>query len=811
MNLPTATAVGFAVSGGQPTDARSWISVDFDGHLSPLKRGYFVATEPTEHTFRGIELAAQVREIILNDLRRQHQVPVDIALGRAFARANGFVHGENTTGEHASFDRRLFIGATAVVIDDHAMTIAHVPPGQLVMIEDGLVYAVPELESWLPTYQGHTMSALGAPDPLGYSAQVRPHLAVTELRPGDVFALTNGRCGEMFAQQIATAGSHPGQMSGLFGRDPELVLDVFRNVVIENGLEDASVAVLALPPLPGSLQIQTIADVGRRVRDEWRHSKAFVREWTPSVGGRPAQNPFSSQPMTQGSISGGALKPMIEIPEYSISSGTFEAAAGLPANLSDGLRARPDVARAERQSGIQQRLLKLTERGNPKWITTWRQPSEMHKFGVPGAHGVQIFRGGSSPMGEPRWKTRLPRMPMLSVGLLWIFIVAVLASAVIGAAYLIEQREEAPRDYSAEIASIDQQIVDALAISDPEAKVSSLDEAQELVVEARDNGAPEELLRLREVKISEEKDVLQGVIRVSDVQRIGSLPDDLQENSWQIVQTSVGTFVVGGSLYQFVPETASLVKVLGEGEVIDFAPVESLFGIAADANGIYVTDGRHLFVRDLNGTWMATELKELSTFGAWSSGPIDAFGGSVYLLQQEYLDIYKFASNPENGVATGESWVNEGARGDLDSAIDIAIDGNILVLLDDGTIRTYRLSELIDEQTPEYATDDEPVAILNGASTGYIYVAVSTDKGSAGHVLAYDPVGLTTYRLELPIDLDLGEDRVTGPFEEFKDIAVDETTGTMYVVNGDSIWSMRYTLPVLQHMIDQNATPEAGS
>lgn len=350
MNLPTASAVGFAVSAGHPTDARAWVAVDFDGHLSPNKRGYLVTTEPTVRTLLGFELAAQAREIIIGDLRRQQHVPVDIALGRAFARANGFVYGELTTGTNASFDRRIFVGATAVVIDDHTLTVAHVPPGQMVMIEDGLVYAVPELESWLPTYMGNGASTLGSPDPLGYSAQIRPHLAVTQLRPGDVLALTDSGCGEVFARQIAESGSHSSEMSGLYGHDPELVLDVFRTVVIENELEEATIAVLALPPLPGSLQIQTMADVGRRVRDEWRHTVAFVREWSPSFGRRKSPNPFSSHPYDEGSRSGGALKPMIEIPEYSISSTSPAANSSLPPTLTDGLRVRPDSARAERSA-----------------------------------------------------------------------------------------------------------------------------------------------------------------------------------------------------------------------------------------------------------------------------------------------------------------------------------------------------------------------------------------------------------------------------------------------------------------------------
>jgi hypothetical protein len=46
------------------------------------------------------------------------------------------------------------------------------------------------------------------------------------------------------------------------------------------------------------------------------------------------------------------------------------------------------------------------------------------------------------------------------------------------------------------------------------------------------------------------------------------------------------------------------------------------------------------------------------------------------------------------------------------------------------------------------------------------------------------------------------------PFENVQDIAIDETTGTLYVVNGDGVWSMRFTLPVLE---SPDATPDAAA
>ena len=399
MNLPTASAVGFAVSEGFPTDARDWIAVDFDGHLTSTKRGYLIATEPTTWSVVGRERATQVRDLVMNELRRQHQVEPGIALGRALARANSFVVNELRSGESASFEHRIFIGVTACIIENHTLTVAHVPPGQMVMVEDGLTYAVPELGSWLPDYSGNGQ----APEPLGYSHRVKPHLAVTELRPGDVFIITTSQCGAAVAERVAADGEFPGGMSRMFGRDPDLVLDYFRAVILDSGIETASVAVLALPPVPGSLQIRTMADVGRRLRDQTRHARGAIGLFNPLPGARKDAHPFSSRPHHEPGSSGQPIKPLASMPEYSISSASSERSPELPPEIAGSLTAKPDPVRATRLAKIQRRVLGMAERGTPKWVNTWRQPTEMHRFGVPGAHGVQIFRGNRSLMGDPSW------------------------------------------------------------------------------------------------------------------------------------------------------------------------------------------------------------------------------------------------------------------------------------------------------------------------------------------------------------------------------------------------------------------------
>jgi hypothetical protein len=478
----------------------------------------------------------------------------------------------------------------------------------------------------------------------------------------------------------------------------------------------------------------------------------------------------------------------------------------LPPTISDGLRATTDPNRAERRAGWQRRILGLTERGTPKWGSTWQQPSEAHKFGVPGAHGVQIFRGNRSLMGEPSWKNYLPRLPLISAGLLWILLVGVTILGLVGGAFVLDRLDDPASNYDATFVRIDQQIVTALAITDPEARVSALEQAGAMITAARNAGAPEDELRARELTIAKEQDGLENIVRVSDVKRIGSLPSDLMQSPARIVHTAMGVYIVAGSLYQLYPETGELEQILVDGSVVDSATVRPLFGIGFDSEGLYVTDGLHLFVLTAAEGWIATEMREINQLGPWQPGPTDAFGGNVYVLEPTYRNIYWFETNPENGVADPNEWVSRGDRNSLNSAIDMTIDGNIYVLQDDGRVQTFYLGNMQSEFTPKYLNGGKAISIMNGTNTGYLYVTVS--DGDSGRVLAFDTDGREVYQLELPAGFDSGTDEVMEPFQDVQDIAIDETTGTLYVVNGDGVWSMHFTLPVLEM---PDATPEAGA
>jgi len=73
-------------------------------------------------------------------------------------------------------------------------------------------------------------------------------------------------------------------------------------------------------------------------------------------------------------------------------------------------------------------------------------------------------------------------------------------------------------------------------------------------------------------------------------------------------------------------------------------------------------------------------------------------------------------------------------------------------------------------------------------------------------VIAMDREGGNVRQLALPPGFSTGSARVTSPFDDLQDIAVDETAGTLYLINGDGVWTARYALPPLPA---PEGTPEA--
>lgn len=789
MTLTAATSVAFAVAGGAPADARTWITVDLAGHPTPGRRGYIVATEPVEPSGHGYELAEQARAIILSELRRLRHSPADVALGRSLAAANGTVFEEAHGTVVAGINQRPLIGATAIILEAHTATLAHVPPGQVILVEDGLVYSIPELESWFPHY-ARDPSVTGKAEPLGFASWTEPLMAQTEIQPGDTLIVCTAETGRTFAEEVAGSGLGVRDLTYLHHRDPDLVLDAFRGVVIARDVPRAAVAVIGFPPLPTNEQVRTVADVGRRGRERARHGRAMIRQWKPL--------PVTARrtPATAGGTNGGSD---IE------SNGQADEAASAAATITTAA-----VPPAGRMRQMRARAARVYDWGEPRWRGTWSRPSTVAQFGVPGTHGVSVFRGQTSYMGEESWRHRLPRLPVVGSAWIWPFLLLLIAGTVLGAWYVREGYLTSEIDETAMILAIDEQIVSAGERDDPASVVTALDRAQARLDEARDAGIAVEYLEPRQLAITEQRDAVTDVIRMSDLQRIGTLPAEFNAAAVRGVNTPAGIFFVAGGLYRWEPGddggSRALVPVLEQGRVIDRLTVGSLWGLAFDAKGLYVTDGDHVFMLPVEtGMWRGVPIGKINE-QPWRPGPLAAFDGSVYLLEQDGAQIYRFGIDDADGEAPPVEWLQTGARDNIGASRDLAIDRNIYVLLTSGRVEVMYRGELRTTIDPKYVQPGNAGAFVDGAATGYLYVAVTEDD--TGRVVAFDRNGGAAYQLLLPVGFTTGDARVAEPFDDLQDIVVDEATGTLYIINGDAIWTARYSLPPLETV--DPATPPAA-
>ena len=100
-------------------------------------------------------------------------------------------------------------------------------------------------------------------------------------------------------------------------------------------------------------------------------------------------------------------------------------------------------------------------------------------------------------------------------------------------------------------------------------------------------------------------------------------------------------------------------------------------------------------------------------------------------------------------------------------------------------------------------------ALVGRGSMNYLYQAVSVPDSDEGRIVAFDIKGRNAVQLKLPIGFSTGDAEVAEPFEGLQDVIFDESTGTIYIINEDGIWTARYSLPELPQEAQPTATPVA--
>src|SRR5919107_3431772 len=249
MGRASVTAVGFALAGGSAADTAGVV------HVAPgpdrFGRVLLACVEPIESSPRGMELAAVALRAIRETFAATGGTSAE-ALVAAFAAANAAVMVQNRPLATGRWERRICVGATAVALAGREIVVAQAAPSQAILVQDGQVYAFPDVASWRGDYAPDT--SFVESHPLGSSNEQTPRLYYSEAAPGDLIVLCATSLGRALARDEPAIVDLFG--GALLTRDLEGSADRLERLLTAHDVADAFAIVASISRLPGRSRLR---------------------------------------------------------------------------------------------------------------------------------------------------------------------------------------------------------------------------------------------------------------------------------------------------------------------------------------------------------------------------------------------------------------------------------------------------------------------------------------------------------------------------------------------------------------------------
>jgi hypothetical protein len=755
MGRACVTAVGFALAGGSAADTAGV------AHVAPVPdrfgRVLLACVEPTEHSSRGMELAAVALRAIRETFAATAGTSAE-ALAAAFAAANTAVMVENRPLATGRWERRICVGATVVALAGREIVIAQASPTQAILVQDGQIYAFPDVAAWRGDYTPE--SALPESYPLGFGDEITPRLYYSEAAPGDLVVLCATGLGRVLARdETATVDLYGGV---LLTGDLEGSVDRLERLLTRNDVADAFAIVASISRLPGRRATgYQLAAIGNRL----------------SVGRRrPIRAAESQQPVAH--LSARAQTDTVVAPTASAEI----ASPSLPS-----FDERPPMF-----EGLRDWVIDLAElfSGSRQQRTTAYDARRM-ALAAPGALSVRRYRESSGLPAE--WRANLPRGPGIHVPVRVLAVSLFLFIAVGGTGFALDQQRDRETRAGAALIAVDTALTRAR--ENPGTAMSSVAEAEAAVAVARDAGASGEALAHREQELARARDDVWGILRLGDVVRVGALPAEASEGSVRLALAGETLYLAAGSLYELDPEQGRLVTILAHGDAVNGGSASAIRHVSIDGGDVVASDGAATYVRDNLGRWQRRPLAVADVDGLRPDAPVISWGDAAYGLSRDG-DLVRFDQAP--GSSRADLWAAVDDVPDLESARDFAIDGRIHVLMEDGRTLTFSRGALIGTVSPFVVPSLADVAFLADAPFANNFYIVDRNGmigENAGRIVRVDAAGeARQYLTPAPAPDDLVGQAAAVTLAQAEDLAIDELTGIVYWVSKGEIW--RASLPL---------------
>ncbi len=365
----------------------------------------------------------------------------------------------------------------------------------------------------------------------------------------------------------------------------------------------------------------------------------------------------------------------------------------------------------------------------------------------------------------------------------WVFVAIALALILVMSSfgYLYSNRPQGVELPDPDIAQQHATLSAALAGSDPLAIEAALPAAERALAIGKRAELPAAQLALLETEILQAQDQINGVLRLSDAQLVGRLPDSLTDENLQLAEVAGVLFLLDPSAYEIDMGTMSMLEM-------PFSPSSSIrtFGAqssADDVAGIIASDGSRLVMMGFDGSANEIGVTTWPQDVDPDNGLLSGFQNRLYLLDQESGEIY-VADGQDNiayrWLADTESPLQSGALG-------MEINGAIHVIYPDGRLVSLSSGEVYDRQDLGRSSSEfEVLAVDAGDETGDLYLATLAD--GAVSMIVYDLTdGLSTSVLLPPVTVDgVAMDDL---FKDVSSLVVSEARGQIYWIADGAIWS----------------------
>ena len=742
MGRASVAAAGFAVAEGLAAETTGIV------HVTPVPdrdgRVLLVCVEPLERCARGWELA----EVALRALREAFADtpgPCADALLTAFAVANAAVMAENRPLATGRWQRRIGVGATAIALADREITVAQAAPSQAILVQDGHVYAFPDVASWRSDYI--LRAAPGETLPLGFAEDETPRLYISQAAPGDVIALCSTSVGRALARDedaiIALYGA------SFLTEDLEGSLDRCERLLAQHDVDDGFAVVATIARLPG--------------RPRFRAAPRRAGRGAPVDDGD--RDPAS--PLDYGA---GAV-----------------ALSALPASTESLARVeRPPLFDGMRDWAIDLAELLSTRRRR----TPPRHDPRQRALAAPGALSVRRYR--ESPGLPAEWRANLPRGPGIHLPARLLAVSLILFVALGGTGFAAVRQREREARAVASLAQVD--VALAHAVESPGTATSAVAEAERAIAAARDAGAAGNALAQREEAVARMRDEVWNIRRLGDLTRLGALPE-AAATPVRLALSGRTLYLAAGDLYELDPDGGRLITLLARGDTVDGGVAGSLRHVSIDGGEVVASDGLSTYRRDKTGRWHLTPLAVADIGGLRSDAPLITWGDASYSLSWDG-NIVRFDESSVGPVAT--VWADADEAPDLTLARDLAIDGRIHVLLEDGRTLSYSRGTLAGTASPFVVPALSAPAFLAEAPFATVFYIVDRNGQigqNAGRIVRLDAAGdAWQYLAPVPAPGDLLGVAAASALAAADDLAIDELTGTVYWVANGEIW--RASLPL---------------